>query len=83
MLLALREAILTAGGAPLRLSELADDLDAEPDVVRSMLAHAVGQGWLPDVQLRDVAAGCGATVCQPLPTRTVCRRCPMAGSPGR
>ena len=83
MLLALHEAVLTAGGAPLLLSELADDLDADPDVVRSMLAHAVAQGWLPDVQLRDVAAGCGETVCQPLPTRAVCRRCPMAGPSGR
>ena len=83
MLLALREAVLAAEGGPLRLSELADDLDADPAVVRSMLAHAVGQGWLPDVPVRDIAAGCGATVCQPLPTRAVCRRCPMAGPPGR
>ena len=83
MLLALREAVLAAEGAPLRLSALADELGTDPEVVRSMLAHAVGQGWLPDVQVRDVAAGCGVTVCQPLPTRAACRRCPMAGPPGR
>ena len=80
MLLALRDAVLAAEGATLRLSELADDLGADPEVVRAMLAHAVGQGWLPHIQLRDVAEGCGSAVCQPLPTRAACRRCPMAGA---
>ena len=83
MLLALRAAVLAAEGTPLWLSELADDLGADPEVVRSMLTHAVGQGWLPDIQLRGAAEGCGSAVCQPLPARAACRRCPMAGPPAR
>jgi hypothetical protein len=78
MLLALREAVLATGGGTLRLTSLAEQLDADPAVVRSVLHHAVERGWLPTVQIVDDPANCGAAACRPEPTSTVCRHCPMA-----
>ncbi len=78
MLLALREAVLANDGGTLRLTSLAEELDADPVVVRSVLHHAVERGWLPTVQLVDDPAACGAAACRPAATSAACRHCPMA-----
>jgi len=79
MLLALREAVLATGGGTLRLTALAEELDADPAVVRSVLHHAVERGWLPTVRLVDDPAACGAAACRPVVSSAACRHCPMAG----
>lgn len=78
MLLALRDAVLARGGGIVRLSELADELDADPEVVRTVLTHAMARGWCPDVHLLDQPVRCGSTACQPTPASAACRHCPMA-----
>lgn len=78
MLLALRDAVLATDGGTLRLTSLAEQLDADPTVVRSVLDHAIGRGWLPNVRIVDDPAECGAAACRPEPTSVVCRHCPMA-----
>jgi len=78
MLLALREAVLATDGGTLRLTSLADQLDADPTVVRSVLHHAIERGWLPTVRIVDDPADCGAAACTPEPTSAACRHCPMA-----
>jgi hypothetical protein len=80
MLLALRDAVLANDGGILRLTSLAEQLDADPSVVRSVLHHAVERGWLPTVRIVDDPAECGAAACRPAATSAVCRHCPMAGS---
>lgn len=78
MLLALREAVLATGGGTLRLTSLAEQLDADPTVVRSVLHHAIERGWLPTVQVVEDPAECGAGACRPVTTSAACRHCPMA-----
>jgi hypothetical protein len=78
MLLALRDAVLATDGGTLRLTSLAEQLDADPSVVRSVLDHAIERGWLPSVQVVDDPAECGASACRPAATSAVCRHCPMA-----
>ena len=80
MLLALRDAVLADGGGIVRLSDVAQELAAVPEVVRSVLTHAMAQGWFPDVQLLDQPERCGSAVCQPRPASPACRHCPMVGS---
>lgn len=77
MLLALRDHLAAADGAPIRLRELARALDADPAVVRSVLAHATARGWLPEVAVTDTD-GCGTPGCEPTPTSVLCRGCPLA-----
>jgi hypothetical protein len=95
VLLALREALATADGGAVRLTDLARQVDADPAVVRAALAHAAARGWLPDVRLlpdppgRGGTAGggasgssamaCGAASCVPQAASVHCRRCPLAG----
>ncbi|MFO7960856.1 MAG: hypothetical protein R6U94_07920 [Nitriliruptoraceae bacterium] len=79
MLLALREAVLASEGGTLRLTTLAEELDADPAVVRSVLHHALERGWLPTVRVVDDPAACGDTTCRPVVSSAACRRCPMAG----
>lgn len=80
MLLALRDALDAADGSTIRLSLLARELDADPEVVRQVMTHAVARGWLPDVELSvdDGADDCGLMACRPEPTSAACRRCPMS-----
>jgi hypothetical protein len=59
VLLALRDALATADGGAVRLTELARQVDAEPAVVRAALAHAAARGWLPDVRLLPDPPGRG------------------------
>jgi hypothetical protein len=95
VLLALREALATADGGAVRLTDLARQVDADPAVVRAALAHAAARGWLPDVRLlpdppgrggpagggapRPSAMACGAASCVPQAASVHCRRCPLAG----
>jgi hypothetical protein len=62
VLLALRDALATADGGAVRLSDLARRVDAEPAVVRAALAHAAARGWLPDVRLLPDPPGRGGPV---------------------
>jgi hypothetical protein len=90
MLLALRDALAAADGGAIRLTDLARQVDAEPTVVRAVLAHGAARGWFPDVRvLTDAvpaatgeggatARTCGAASCVPAPANPHCRRCPMA-----
>lgn len=79
MLLALRDAVLASGGGTVRLSTLAERLDADPEVIRSVLTHAVERGWFPELHLLDQPERCGAAACRPSPSSAACRHCPMAG----
>jgi hypothetical protein len=79
VLLALRDAVLASGGGIVRLSALAAQLDADPEVVRSVLTHAMARGWFPDVHLLEQPERCGAAGCQPTASSAACRHCPMAG----
>lgn len=79
MLLALRDALNAADGGTVRLTALARQLDADPEVVRQVVAHAVARGWLPRVELSVDADDCGLMACRPEPTNAACRRCPMSG----
>jgi|AntRauTorcE11898_2_1112593.scaffolds.fasta_scaffold145019_2 hypothetical protein len=77
MLLALRDALDAAEGGAVRLADLARTLEADPAVVRSVLTHAVGQGWLPNVEVIGGEDACGPHRCQPVAADPVCRRCPL------
>jgi hypothetical protein len=78
VLLALRDALGSADGGRVRLSVLARELDADPEVVRATLLHAIARGWLPAVELSDAVDGCGPAACRPVATNAACRRCPLA-----
>ncbi len=77
MLLALRDALEDRDGGAVRLMDLARTLDADPAVVRSVLAHAIGRGWLTEVELTGVEEACGTTQCRPVSADPLCRRCPL------
>jgi hypothetical protein len=87
MLLALRAALAAADDGTVRLTDLAQQVDADPAVVRAALTHAAARGWLPDVRITGEpteggagpGAGCGALGCRPEPAHAACRRCPLAG----
>ncbi len=77
MLLALRDALDAREGGAVRLADLARALDADPVVVRSVLAHAIGRGWLPEVELTGAEEACGTAQCRPVAADPLCRRCPL------
>lgn len=78
MLLALRNALLDAGGANLDLGSLAREIDADPEVVRATLVHAIERGWITGAEVVGLPAGCGSSGCRPDPVQVACRRCPLA-----
>ncbi len=78
MLLALRAAVAEADGASLDLDGLARRVGADRAVVHAALVHAVARGWLTDIEVASLPAGCGTSGCTPEPTRAACRRCPLA-----
>jgi len=77
VLLALRDALESCDGGAVRLADLARALDADPVVVRSVLAHAIGRGWLPEVELTGAEEACGTAHCRPVVDDPLCRRCPL------
>lgn len=79
MLLAVREALAQAGGAGLDLDRLARRLEVDRSALRAAVQHGIAQGWLPDVELTTLPAGCGTTGCEPAAASPACRRCPLAG----
>jgi hypothetical protein len=78
VLLAIRDALAADG--PISLDDLARRLDADPEVVRSVIAHARSRGWLDDVMVVADPVGCSAAGCRPHPSSSLCRRCPWAGA---
>ena len=77
MLLALKDALQARDGGAVRLADLAQALDADPSVVRSVLMHAIGRGWFPEVEITVADEDCGAPRCHPVPSDARCRRCPL------
>lgn len=79
MLLALKDALDARDGGAVRLDDLARALDADPVVVRSVLVHAIGRGWLPEAKLTGAEEVCGTAGCRPVAADPRCRRCPLGG----
>lgn len=79
MLLAVRDALARADGVGIDLDALARQLDVDRAALRAAVQHGIAQGWLPDVELVALPAGCGSTGCAPVSSSPACRRCPLAG----
>lgn len=78
MLLALRAAIAETDGTAVDVDALSRRVGADREVVLAALRHGRDRGWLPDVEVVSLPAGCGTTGCRPVASRPACRRCPLA-----
>ena len=77
MLLALREAVEAAGSTRLDLDALAQQFDTDRGSVRAAIDHGIARGWVPDLELTVLPAGCGTAGCAEVPASPRCRRCPL------